>query len=190
MAPPYLFSGIQVGLMQIAAIVGLVIGCFTGGHAADLITAKIVAQQHGAVYPEQRLIALLPGCIVAPTGCIVIAFACSQKLHWISIAFGFGLCKCLHYCWFNFYSKQLAVSFGTIYAPNIAITYVVECFPAVAAECLVAINVFKNLVAFLFLYTAVSWTSAQGWVQVYMIMFMLVTLSMLLALPFYVFRKK
>lgn len=79
------------------------------------------------------------------------------------------------------------MSFGTIYAPNIAITYVVECFPATASECLVAINVWKNLVAFLFLYVAVDWVASQGWIQVYMIMFMLVTLSMFIALLFYFF---
>lgn len=48
-----------------------------------------------------------------------------------------------------------------------------------------AINVCKNLVAFLFLYTAVDWVASKGWIEVYMIMFMLLTASMLLAIPFY-----
>ncbi|KAJ4286512.1 hypothetical protein N0V90_013212 [Kalmusia sp. IMI 367209] len=173
MAPPYLFSGIGVGLMQVAAIIAFVIGCFGGGYAADIITAKTIIRQGGVVYPEQRLLALIPGCLISPAGCILIAFSCSEKLHWIAIAFGFGM-----------------VSFGTIYAPNVAITYVVECFPKAAAECLVAINAFKNLVAFLFLYTAVDWVASQGWIQVYMIMFMLVSLSMLSAIPFYFFGAK
>ncbi|KAF2496528.1 MFS transporter [Lophium mytilinum] len=173
LAPPYLFSSSQVGLMQIAAIIGFSIGCFAGGYIADIITAVVIRRQTGNVYPEQRLVALIPGCLVAPAGCILIAFACSDKLHWVAIAFGFGM-----------------VSFGTIYAPNIAITYVVECYPRVVAECLVAINVFKNLVAFLFLYTAVDWVASSGWTQVYMIMFMLVSLSMLLAIPFYFFGPK
>lgn len=82
------------------------------------------------------------------------------------------------------------MSFGTVYAPNIAITYVVECYPKAAAECLVTINVFKNFVAFLFLYTAVDWVASSGWIQVYMIMFMLVSLGMLLAIPFYLFGRK
>jgi hypothetical protein len=88
------------------------------------------------------------------------------------------------------FSNAGVVSFGTIYAPNIAITYVVECYPKAAAECLVSINVFKNLVAFLFLYTAVDWVASSGWLQVYMIMFMLVTLGMLAIIPFYLFRKR
>lgn len=91
MAPPYLFSGSSVGLMQIPAIIGFIIACFAGGYAADIITATVIRRQRGAVYAEQRLIALIPGCVFAPIGCILIAFACSEKLHWVAIAFGFGL---------------------------------------------------------------------------------------------------
>ena len=91
MAPPYLFTGIGVGLMQVAAIIGFLIGCFAGGYIADVITAVVVQKQKGVVYPEQRLIAMLPGCLIAPVGCIVIAFSCSHKLHWVAIAFGFGM---------------------------------------------------------------------------------------------------
>jgi hypothetical protein len=78
------------------------------------------------------------------------------------------------------------VSFGTVYGPNIAITYLVDSYPQYAGECLVVVNAFKNLVAFTFLFVAVDWVAAAGWVQVYMIMFMLVTLVTLLALPMYI----
>jgi hypothetical protein len=174
--------------MEIAAIIGFVIACVTGGYLADVITAAVIRRQGGAVFPEQRLIALIPGCLIAPTGCILVAFACSEKLHWVAIAFGFGMGKHLSPRLVN-NSNTLAVSFGTVYSPNIAITYVVESCPQFAAESLVAINVFKNLVAFLFLYTAVDWVQSQGWVQVYMIMFMLVSLGSLLAIPFYYMGK-
>lgn len=190
MAPPYLFSSSGVGLMQIPAIIGFIVGCFAGGYATDVITAAVIRRQHGAVYAEQRLVSLIPGCAIAPAGCILIAFACSEKLHWVAIAFGFGMGKCHPHRVDHYRPKWVTVSFGTVYAPNIAITYVVECYPRVAAECLVTINVFKNLVAFLFLYTAIDWVSARGWMQVYMIMFMLVSLGMLLAIPFYCFGRK
>lgn len=93
MAPPYLFSSSGVGLMQIAAIIGFAVACYGGGFATDLITATVIRRQHGDVYPEQRLVALLPAFYIAPAGCLLVAFACSQKLHWVAIAFGFGMCK-------------------------------------------------------------------------------------------------
>lgn len=77
--------------MEIAAIVGFVAGCFTGGYLADLITAQVIQRQKGNIFPAQRLMALVPGFYVAPAGCIVLAFACAEKLHWIAIAFGFDM---------------------------------------------------------------------------------------------------
>ncbi|KAI6356227.1 hypothetical protein MCOR25_007917 [Pyricularia grisea] len=172
LAPPYLFQPTGVGLMQVAAIIGLLIATFLGGYLVDVMTQRIVVRHRGEVFPEQRLLTIIPGCLVAPVGCILAAFACGQKMHWAVIAVAFGM-----------------VSFGTVYTPNIAATFVVEGHPDHAEEALVAINVFKNLVAFLFLYTAVDWIQSQGWIQVYMIMFMLVSLSMLAAIPLYLFRK-
>lgn len=190
MAPPYLFSSIGVGLMEVAAIVGFVFGCFAGGWLADVITSKVVHRQDGQVYPEQRLLALAPGAVVAPTGCLLIAFACAEKLHWVAIAFGFGMGKLRYAPLYALCAELSQVSFGTIFTPNIAITYVVECHPTKAAESLVMINVFKNLVAFLFLYKATDWIAAKGWVQVYMIMFMLSVLGIVFAALSYVLGRK
>ncbi len=92
MAPPYLFSAVDVGLIQIAAIVGFLIGCFAGGYIADIITARVILR-HKRVYPEQRLVSLIPGFLIPPVGCIVIAFACSRQLSWVAIAFGYGMGK-------------------------------------------------------------------------------------------------
>lgn len=168
LAPPYQFASSSVGLMQIAALIGFVIACYGGGYVSDEITARLIIRNHGNFVPEQRLISLIPGCIFAPVGCILLALACQNDLHWAVIAVGFGL-----------------VSFGTVYSPNIAMTYLLDCYPAFAQEILVAVNVIKNLVAFLFVYVAVDWVNSQGWIQVYMIMFMVVTLATLLAIPLY-----
>ena len=64
-------------------------------------------------------------------------------------------------------------------------TYLLDCYPAFAQEILVVVNVVKNLIAFLFVYVAVDWVNSQGWIQVYMIMFMVVTLAIALAVPLY-----
>jgi hypothetical protein len=93
MAPPYLFSAVGVGLMQVPAIIGFILATFLGGYLADTITARVIRKQNGHVAPAQRLVGLLPAFWVSPVGCIITAFACSQKLHWIAIAFGFGMGK-------------------------------------------------------------------------------------------------
>jgi len=76
--------------MQIAALIGFILGCFGGGQLSDLITARLIIRNRGVFVPEMRLISILPGCLVAPAGCILIAFSCARQLHWAVIAVGFG----------------------------------------------------------------------------------------------------
>ncbi|KKA27175.1 hypothetical protein TD95_004307 [Thielaviopsis punctulata] len=166
--PPYSWPASSIGLMQIAAIIGFSLACYGGGYMCDIITARVIKRHGGRFVPEQRLISLLVGSWVAPAGCILVAFACAHKLSWVAVAFGFGM-----------------ISFGTIFSPNIAMTYLLDSYLAFSQELLVTVNVFKNMVAFLFLYVAVDWVKSQGWIQVYMIMFMLVTLATLTAVPLY-----
>jgi MFS family permease len=80
-----------VGLIQIAAIIGFIIGCFGGGYLSDYIFARRLRNYHGPKEREQRLITMLPAFCIGPAGCILMAFACAQGLHWSALAFGFGM---------------------------------------------------------------------------------------------------
>ena len=77
--------------MQIAALIGFFIACYGGGYVSDEITARLIIRNRGDFVPEQRLISLVPGCIFPPVGCILLAIACHNDLHWAVIAVGFGL---------------------------------------------------------------------------------------------------
>ena len=79
--------------MQVAALIGFFIAMFGGGYVADIITVKRIIKEGGISYPEQRLLSLIPGCLISPAGCILVAFACAKHLHWVAIAFGFGMSK-------------------------------------------------------------------------------------------------
>ncbi|KAJ5715366.1 MFS general substrate transporter [Penicillium malachiteum] len=66
-APPYLFSTQQVDLMQVAAIIGFLIACLGGGKLSDMIKNAIVRRSSGQdIWPEQRLISLVPGMLFGP----------------------------------------------------------------------------------------------------------------------------
>ncbi|GFF57529.1 uncharacterized MFS-type transporter C1271.10c [Aspergillus udagawae] len=173
-APPYLFSSVSVGLMQIAALIGFILACFGGGLLSDLINSRIAHRRaDGQVRAEDRLLSLIPGMAIGPAGCVLLAFACQNHLHWAAIAVGFAM-----------------VSFGTVYTPNIAITYLAHRHQRDAAQCLVLVNVVKNLVAFMFLYEAVEWVQSQGYLQLYLVMFALGVVTIAAALPLYLFHGK
>lgn len=77
--------------MQVSAIIGFVIACLGGGWLSDVVTARRIIKANGMVYAEQRLISLLPGMVIGPAGCILIAFAGSRTLAWPALAVGFGM---------------------------------------------------------------------------------------------------
>ena len=79
--------------MQLAAIVGFTAACYLGGYICDVITARLILRNRGVFVPEQRLVSLIPGCLIAPVGCVLIAFGCAQHLHWAVVAVGFGMGK-------------------------------------------------------------------------------------------------
>ncbi|GFG17848.1 hypothetical protein IFM5058_08693 [Aspergillus udagawae] len=173
-APPYLFSSVSVGLMQIAALIGFILACFGGGLLSDLINSRIARRRaDGQVRAEDRLLSLIPGMAIGPAGCVLLAVACQNHLHWAAIAVGFTM-----------------VSFGTVYTPNIAITYLAHRHQRDAAQCLVLVNVVKNLVAFMFLYEAVAWVQSQGYLQLYLVMFALGVVTIAAALPLYLFHER
>ncbi|RAQ65988.1 MFS transporter [Aspergillus flavus] len=173
-APPYIFSSVAVGLMEVAALIGFLLACYGGGMLSDLIHDHIVRRRgYGQVRAEDRLLSLIPGMAIGPAGCVLLAFFCQNHLHWAAIAVGFGM-----------------VSFGSVYTPNIAITYLAHRHQRDAAQCLVLVNVVKNLVAFLFLYEAVEWVQSQGYLQVYLVMFALGVATIAGALPLYLFDRK
>ncbi|PYI14942.1 putative MFS transporter [Aspergillus violaceofuscus CBS 115571] len=155
-APPYLFSAVSIGLMQLAALAGFILACYGGGILSDRIHTAINRRRApGQVRAEDRLVSLLPGMALGPAGCILLGVA-------------FRL-----------------VSFGSVFAPNIALAYLTHWHQREATQCLVLVNVVKNLVAFLFLYEAVVWVQGQGYLEVYLVMFALGVVTVAGALPLY-----
>lgn len=177
--------------MQVAALVGFSFACVGGGYISDVILSRQITKNGGVFFPEQRLVSLLPAFWISPAGCIVTAICCANQLSWVGIAFGFGMRRSLPLSRRREFTPWLtisAVSFGTVFNPNIAVTYVLDSFPAVAADCLVMINACKNLVAFLFLYVAVEWVNDRGWIEVYMVMFVLTTVGIVSSGALYYWR--
>jgi hypothetical protein len=89
--PPYYFSGGQVGLMQVAAIVGFILAMFAGGYLSDVITAREIIKNKGKVITEQRLKSLIPLWWVSPLACLLTGLAGEKLWAWYYIAITFGM---------------------------------------------------------------------------------------------------
>lgn len=89
--PPYLFTAGEVGLLQIAAIIGFFLATLAGGWLSDVITARQIRRAQGKLVAEQRLVSLIPFCWVAPLACLLSGYGASHGWPWYGIAITFGM---------------------------------------------------------------------------------------------------
>ena len=115
----------------------------------DKYAAHRARRNNGIFEPETRLHLLLIPAVIVTAGLLTVGFGLERKLHWAVIYVGFG-----------------CVSVGLTAVANIGMTYVMDSYFAVAAECLLLINGVKNVIAFGFVYAAVPWVQDQGYARV------------------------
>ena len=119
-APPYLW-GANVGLINVAGLVGT----FVGGVYAFLTTdwlAKRAAKQesHGFGEPEKRLPLMIPSLIIVTAGSITFGFVAqnASPQGWVGLAFGYGM-----------------IAFGLMQVPSVGFNYIIESYGELASDC-------------------------------------------------------
>ena len=170
-APPYNWSPMINGLINIAGFLGNIAGAYAGGWLVDVYSDWKARRNGGIFEPESRLWLLVLPTLVTGAGCLVFGYGVEEKLPWISLFFGYGM-----------------VSFALTAVPTITMAYVSDCVLPVNADALMLVNgecgppplsyVFlttepltfplpglKNIVAFGFLYGIVPWAEEAGYVD-------------------------
>jgi hypothetical protein len=125
--------------------VGNLVGAFTGGYLTDVFARFSARRNSGRFLPESRLVLLIVPALTVPVGLLMFGFGSERKLHWAVIFVGYGFINVVN---------------G---AASIAMTYVMDSYFEVAAECLLMINGMKNVVAFGFTYGFIPWTVSAGY---------------------------
>ncbi|PYH76825.1 hypothetical protein BO82DRAFT_268924, partial [Aspergillus uvarum CBS 121591] len=135
------------------------------------------------VRPAVVWVIFLYGCALSPQ--ITLIFTMSTLLQappYLFSAVSIGLMQPAALVGFGL------VSFGSVFTPNFALAYLTHQHQREAAQCLVLVNVVKNLVAFLFLYEAVVWVQGRGYLEVYLVMRALGVVTVAGALPLYLYE--
>lgn len=143
-SPPYLW-GKNVGLFNIGAIVGGLLGFLATYLAADhLLTVRAKREQHGFAEPENRLPAMFPALFIATTGIWTFGFCAANPSPsaWAGMVVGFGM-----------------VGFGITQIPSIGFNYLIDSYRDISADCFVMTTISRSVVSF-------AWTFfVSGWVQ-------------------------
>ncbi|EON61602.1 hypothetical protein W97_00817 [Coniosporium apollinis CBS 100218] len=143
--PPYLFSHTAVALLFLAPMLGTVAAEFWGHWFNDFLCNRYTKKHGGKYEPENRLWGVYPAWILGIIGLVVFGQSLQHHLHWIGVAFGWGL-NC-----FSTLGTTVAIS-----------AYVLDVFPQHAALASSWINAFRVVGGFTVIYFQAKWAHHDG----------------------------
>ncbi|GAB1310609.1 MFS general substrate transporter [Madurella fahalii] len=147
-APPYSWSPMINGLINIPGFIGNVAGSYAGGWLVDVFCDWRTRRNNGVFQPENRLYLCILPLLITGGGCVLFGYGVERTLHWTSLFFGYGM-----------------VSFALTAVPTITMAYVSDCVLPVNSDALMLVNGSKNIVAFGFLYGIVPWVEQVGFID-------------------------
>ena len=122
-APPYSWSPMINGLINIPGFIGNVAGSYAGGWAVDLFCDWRARRNKGVFEPENRLYLCALPLVLTGAGCVLFGYGVERTLHWTSLFFGYGM-----------------VSFALTAIPTITMAYVSDCVLPVNSDALMLVN--------------------------------------------------
>ncbi|KAK4116145.1 MFS general substrate transporter [Canariomyces notabilis] len=147
-APPYSWSPMINGLINVPGFLGNVAGSYAGGWLVDVFCDWRTRRNNGVFQPENRLYLCILPLLITGAGCLVFGYGVERTMHWTSLFFGYGM-----------------VSFALSAVPTITMAYVSDCVLPVNADALMLVNGSKNIVAFGFLYGIIPWVEQVGYIN-------------------------
>ncbi|KAK3300588.1 major facilitator superfamily domain-containing protein [Chaetomium fimeti] len=170
-APPYSWSPMINGLINIPGFIGNVVGSYAGGWLVDVFCDWKTRRNKGVFEPESRLYLCAIPLLVTGAGCMTFGFGVERMLHWTSLFGGYGM-----------------ISVALTAVPTITMAYVSDCLLPVNSDALMLVNGFKNVVAFGFLYGIVPWVEKVGYAECFGIQagifVTVIALGMAILIPF------
>lgn len=114
--PPYQFSATATALLYLSPAIGGFIGEIWGHFFNDFLCNSYLRRNNDKWLPEQRLWAVYPAVILAVCALVLIGQSLEKGLHWVALAFGWGMYNA-----------------ATVTATAGISTYMLDCFPQHAA---------------------------------------------------------
>ncbi|KAI8650814.1 MFS domain-containing protein [Fusarium keratoplasticum] len=143
--PPYNFTAVGVGLMNLAPFVGALPGVFFGGYLNDKSIVWLAKRNNGIYEPEMRLWIALPMAIITPAGILTFGLGLNSGASWPVLAVGLGM-----------------FAFGLTVASDVALSYSMDCYHDIVGTALVGVVFVRNVLAVVVLFALTPWTKAMG----------------------------
>lgn len=153
---PYLFTASATGLTNFGALVGSILGMFTG-RLVDWVTLYLTKKNNGIMEPEYRLYVMVLPLITNAAGLLAYGLGSVYAAPWpVSVIIGQGF-----------------LGFAMSSSGTIVLTYAIDCYGKMASEAMVLMLFVRNMIGMGFTFAIQPWLTRDGLKVTTWLMFML-----------------
>ncbi|KAK6459446.1 histidinol and sodium permease [Scheffersomyces xylosifermentans] len=169
---PWNKSETGVAIMNVATLIGAVIGCFTSGMLSDKHVLWIAKKNGGLFEPEYRLWLLFVTLIISPAGLIMFGVGAARDWPWQVIYIGLGF-----------------IGFGWGSIGDTAMSYLMDAYPAIVIQGMVGVSIINNTLACIFTFVCSYWLDGAGTANTYIALAVIDFVSIAFIVPTLYFGK-
>ncbi|KAK6506294.1 hypothetical protein TWF506_011212 [Arthrobotrys conoides] len=142
---PWNYSNYGVALMNVPCVIGAVLGCMYAGPLSDWFCLWMAKRNNGMKEAEYRLWLGLVNMIISPAGLLLFGIGSARGWPWPPPYIGLGL-----------------IGFGWGCSGDIAMAYLVDCYPDMVIEGMVGVAVINNTLGMTFTFACSPFIAAAG----------------------------
>ncbi|KAF3925357.1 hypothetical protein ABW20_dc0109876 [Dactylellina cionopaga] len=170
---PWNYSNYGVALMNVPCLIGAIIGCLYAGPLSDYFVLWMAKKNNGVKEAEYRLYLGLANLIISPVGLLVFGIGSARGWDWPRPYVGLGF-----------------IGFGWGCAGDIAMAYLVDCYPEMVIEGMVGVAVINNTLGMIFTFACSDFIAAAGTENSYIIIAVLQFFFTALSIPMIIWGKQ
>ncbi|SSD61973.1 probable Protein HOL1 [Saccharomycodes ludwigii] len=170
---PWNYSDAAVAIMNVPTLIGAVIGCLYAGVISDYFVLWLARRNKGIVEAEYRLVFAVACAIICPAGLFMFGVGTAKVENWRVMYVGLGF-----------------IGFGWGCSGDIAMSYLMDCYPEMVLEGMVCTALINNNLAMIFTFTCSLWLDASGIQNTYIALAVINFGITCMAFPMYIYGKR
>lgn len=171
---PWNYSGTGVAVMNVATLVGAVLGCIMSGVISDKHVLWLAKRNNGLYEPEYRLWLLFITMIISPIGLFMFGVGAAKGGEWPAWVVYGGL-GCIGFGW------------GSI--GDTAMSYLMDAYPEIVIQGMVGVSIINNTLACVFTFVCSLWLDHVGTQNTYITLAVIDFVSIAFIIPTLVWGK-
>lgn len=159
--------------MNVATLVGAVIGCIMSGVISDKHVLWLAKRNNGVFEPEYRLYLLFSTMIISPVGLIMFGVGADRSWPgWVV------------------YGGLALIGFGWGSVGDTAMSYLMDCYPEIVIQGMVGVSIINNTLACIFTFVCSLWLDSAGTQNTYIALAVIDFVSIAFIIPTFYYGKK